>query len=424
MAEPTDAITVKNDEPPEEEISDQFLCCVCLELLYKPIVLSCGHLSCFWCVHKSMNGFRESHCPICRDPYVHFPSVCQKLHFLLKKIYPLAHKKREEQVLKEEQEQDCFSPQIDVVFDKENAKDESGCSGDSLNVSDKQKVEECSNAMKLCISSSNPCIPSNQEPTDARSHNAHENDLLNNASKQISKDDLLCSACKELLVRPVVLNCGHVYCEGCVVDMAEESEKIKCQECNVCDPRGFPKVCLILEQLLVENFPDEYNSRRSGGIQKTLAHNSKGNYQNYLKEGPSLSNDNNSDIPWLANPGSNVHIGAGCDSCGVFPIIGDRYRCKDCKEEIGYDLCKECYETPLKVPGRFNQQHTPDHRLELQEAPQLARDPQWADVPQLMITINSIAYILGPSLNSLEGVDTDEGEEGPPGSSNESSSTE
>lgn len=62
---------------------------------------ACGHLSCFWCVHKSMNGWRESHCPICRDPYVHFPSVCQKLYFLLKKIYPLAHKKREEQVLSE-----------------------------------------------------------------------------------------------------------------------------------------------------------------------------------------------------------------------------------------------------------------------------------------------------------------------------------
>lgn len=66
-----------------------------------------------------------------------------------------------------------------------------------------------------------------------------------------------------------------MYCEGCVADMAEESEKIKCLECNVCDPRGFPKVCLILEQLLEENFPEEYKSRTSG-IQKRLAHNSKG----------------------------------------------------------------------------------------------------------------------------------------------------
>uniref|UniRef100_A0A1J3IHT4 E3 ubiquitin-protein ligase PRT1 n=1 Tax=Noccaea caerulescens TaxID=107243 RepID=A0A1J3IHT4_NOCCA len=370
------------DDVLQEEISDKFLCCVCLELLYKPIVLSCGHLSCFWCVHKSMNGLRESHCPVCRDPYVHFPSVCQKLHFLLKKIYPLAHEKREEQVLKEEQEQECFSPQIDVVMDEPKAKDE------SVNVSDERKMEECSNAAKF--------VSSNEEPKDAKTLNVHENDKV---SKQISKDDLLCTACKELLVRPVVLNCGHVYCEGCVVDMAGESEKIRCQECHVCDPRGFPKVCLVLEQLLEENFPEEYNSRKSG-IQKTPAHNSKGNVQSYHKEGPSLSENNSNDIPWWANPASNVHIGAGCDCCGVYPIIGDRYRCKDCKEEVGYDLCKDCYETPSKVPGRFNQQHTPDHRLER------------AEVPKLVMDFNSIGVLLGPMVTADDVVDDGSDEEG------------
>lgn len=80
---------------------------------------------------------------------------------------------------------------------------------------DKQKVEECSSAAYLLSSSSSrggsPCIPSTQEPTDAQTLNVHENELPKNnkVSNQISKDDLLCSACKELLVRPVVLNCGH-----------------------------------------------------------------------------------------------------------------------------------------------------------------------------------------------------------------------
>ncbi|XP_013622701.1 PREDICTED: E3 ubiquitin-protein ligase PRT1-like [Brassica oleracea var. oleracea] len=392
-------VAMKNAEL-HEEISDKFLCCVCLELLYKPIVLSCGHLSCFWCVHKSMNELRESHCPICRDPYVHFPAVCQKLHFLLKKIYPLAHHKREEQVLKEEQELDCFSPQIDEPKPKE----ESSCSGGSPNVSDERKVEECSDAERLL---------SSEEPKDAKALNVfHEN---NKVIKQISKDDLLCSACKELLVRPVVLNCGHVYCEGCVVDMFQEGEKIKCQECHISDPRGFPKVCLVLEQLLEENYPEEYNSRRSG-IQKSIAHTSKRNIQSSHKEGPSLSGENNNDLPWWANPASNVHIGAGCDCCGVYPIIGDRYRCKDCKEEIGYDLCKDCYETPSKVPGRFNQQHTPEHRLEL------------AQVPRVLVNIESIGFLLGPMVS--EGVsgeedsdDDDDSEEAGPPDSNEVSSS-
>lgn len=378
----------ESQEEEEEEISDKFLCCVCLELLYKPIVLSCGHLSCFWCVHRSMSGLRVSHCPICRDPYLHFPTICLQLHFLLKKLYPIAHNKREAQLLNDEQARACFSPQIDEPKAKLQ----------SLSVSD-----ECSDPEPL---------------EDAKTVNVHENDLPKNG---ISKDDLLCSACKELLVRPVVLNCGHVYCEGCVVDMMDqESEKIKCKECHVCDPRRFPKVCLALEQFLEENFPEEYISRRSG-IQKTLAHDSKGNFQKYYKEGTSSSDENNNNsLPRWANPACNVHIGVGCDSCGVYPIEGERYRCIDCKEKMGYDLCKDCYETPSKVPGRFNQQHTPDHRLEL------------AQVPQVLVNIESIGFLLGPMVS--EGVsgeedsdaddDDDSEEEGPPDSNEVSSSAD
>lgn len=106
-------------------------------------IAACGHLSCFWCVHWSMSGLRVSHCPICRDPYLHFPTICLKLHFLLKKLYPITHNKREAQLLSEfffalsvtfsmllgsgvsnfcsfnvlfpedEQARACFSPQID-----------------------------------------------------------------------------------------------------------------------------------------------------------------------------------------------------------------------------------------------------------------------------------------------------------------------
>lgn len=46
------------------------------------------------------------------------------------------------------------------------------------------------------------------------------------------------------------------------------------------------------------------------------------------------------------------------------PIIGERYRCKDCLEKIGFDLCQNCYQSSSKLPGRFNQQHREDHKLE------------------------------------------------------------
>ncbi|GAA0140882.1 hypothetical protein LIER_02152 [Lithospermum erythrorhizon] len=48
----------------------------------------------------------------------------------------------------------------------------------------------------------------------------------------------------------------------------------------------------------------------------------------------------------------------------MYPIVGERYGCKDCKELMGFDLCEGCYDSSCKLPGRFNQQHTEDHQFE------------------------------------------------------------
>jgi hypothetical protein len=62
---------------------------------------ACGHMSCFWCVHKAMHVFRESHCAVCRQPYKHFPSICQLMHHLILKLEPADYKRREKEVLGE-----------------------------------------------------------------------------------------------------------------------------------------------------------------------------------------------------------------------------------------------------------------------------------------------------------------------------------
>ncbi|KAH7835589.1 hypothetical protein Vadar_027669 [Vaccinium darrowii] len=48
----------------------------------------------------------------------------------------------------------------------------------------------------------------------------------------------------------------------------------------------------------------------------------------------------------------------------MYPIIGERYRCTDCKEKMGFDLCEGCNNSSSKLPGRFNQQHTLEHKFE------------------------------------------------------------
>ena len=57
----------------------------------------------------------------------------------------------------------------------------------------------------------------------------------------------------------------------------------------------------------------------------------------------------------------------------AYPIRGKRYKCQDCTELIGFDLCDACYNSSSKLPGRFNQQHTPDHRMELDDSQLLQR---------------------------------------------------
>eukprot|EP00262_Sarcandra_glabra_P018614 TRINITY_DN6750_c0_g1_i2.p1 TRINITY_DN6750_c0_g1~~TRINITY_DN6750_c0_g1_i2.p1 ORF type:complete len:137 (-),score=13.71 TRINITY_DN6750_c0_g1_i2:226-636(-) len=80
------------------------------------------------------------------------------------------------------------------------------------------------------------------------------------------------------------------------------------------------------------------------------------------------------DPSWWEENWSQVHFGVGCDSCGVVPIIGKRYKCKDCIEAIGFDLCEVCYNTCTKLPGRFNQKHTSEHNFELVQTNNLLID--------------------------------------------------
>ncbi|KAK3193361.1 hypothetical protein Dsin_024671 [Dipteronia sinensis] len=180
---------------------------------------------------------------------------------------------------------------------------------------------------------------------------------LNGNRKQIAVTDVLCSACKQLLIHPVALNCGHVYCETCIIK--QTNEKIKCQICLCLNPNGCPKVCLEIDHLLEEQFFKEY-ALREDAIQPNKVQSNSGKLgfnASFLSTGEQL--------PMWADPRSKIHFGAGCDYCGMYPIIGDRYKCKDCMEAMGFDLCGDCYNTRSKLPGRFNQKHTQEHKLEL-----------------------------------------------------------
>lgn len=321
----------------------QFMCCVCLDLLYKPVVLPCGHMSCFWCVHKAMHIFLESHCAVCRQPYIHFPSICQLLHHLLLKLETTDYKRREKEVLEEEKRIETYSPQIIEFL---NSKNNVGSDGENRNEDSKARPPQE--------------ISLNGSTSDER-------------SKKIKLEDVSCPLCTEMLYQPAVLNCGHVYCVSCLSSLNEET--LKCHVCGSLHPGDFPNVCLDLDHFLEEYFPAEYESRG----QKVQF---KKDQCNHEASSSGTSGRKGSTRALHDEDLSNIHIGVGCDSCGVYPIRGKRYKCQDCTELIGFDLCEACYNSSSKLPGRFNQRHTPDHRMEVDNSALLQRILRHHGIPE------------------------------------------
>ncbi|KAJ4836730.1 hypothetical protein Tsubulata_050728 [Turnera subulata] len=251
-----------------------------------------------------MNFWHESRCPICRHPFNHFPSVCYLLHYVLSKMYPTAYKRRGRQVGEEENKAGHFSPQ----FNDHLLSSHPDIPGSSVGISDAE-TENCSLTGK---------------------------ESGNGAQNQVSVSDLLCAECKNLLFRPVVLNCGHVYCETCII--VPEQGIPKCQICQSLQPNGFPNVCLVLEHFLEEYFPklyaDRQNSLPNQGLREFLANfgfhiiiSFASHERNLISDvsqakrqpGQSSSVPTKVFSPWILGEGQKVHGGVGCDSCGHKP---------------------------------------------------------------------------------------------------------
>ncbi|KAJ8328751.1 ZZ-type zinc finger-containing protein 3 [Batrachochytrium dendrobatidis] len=64
-----------------------------------------------------------------------------------------------------------------------------------------------------------------------------------------------------------------------------------------------------------------------------------------------------------------VHHGYQCDMCLIEPIVGTRWRCKDCTGDSQVDLCSECVDLGFKT-----ETHGSDHKLE-----SIAEPEEWEE---------------------------------------------
>ena len=211
--------------------------------------------------------------------------------------------------------------------------------------------------------------------------------------------DMLCVGCRSLPSPPAALACGHIACSGCVVggtdvpphEGTRSSTKLSCPECEIPVLHGVGEgvvaVCSVLELLLARASEMdgtalrrvlEEAKRQADAPTIEAARDMKTGTENQSTECMTDDVDRGSvdrrrddvimDVEATDDSGvnSHIHFGIGCDGCGLFPIHGRAYRCLDCPEDIGFDVCGECMrrDLPRRVTtGRFNQTHEPHHRM-------------------------------------------------------------
>ncbi|KAI8465902.1 MAG: hypothetical protein J3K34DRAFT_524964 [Monoraphidium minutum] len=387
-------------------------CPICLALLYKPCINTCGHAACFWCMHQAMNPYEPSACPLCRAEFAHFPRVCPRLHALLGAAFPEAYARRAEETAEEEAERGAESEAV---------------------------ARDPPLAASAAAAAAAPAA------------------LDGLAAAAAPPPVFGCDGCRRLLLEPSALPCGHVVCRACVpregggsppAGAGAGAAGARCCPACALAVTGDPGVVILLDKLLRARLPEATAARAhdlaaaagaaprggaaGGGGGEAAAQSAAppephaaaaaaagGGGARRRAPPPEVAALLASGRPmreiWpdleralseVADERYTWHA-VGCDDCGAYPIVGRRYRCTDCPEAIGYhldcpeaigyDLCGACRDRGPAGAGRFNQQHRPGHRLE-----KLEPRASWVDIhePQNLSTLVNLLQMVHPDLTT------------------------
>ncbi|MEW5310858.1 MAG: hypothetical protein WDW38_002619 [Sanguina aurantia] len=351
----------------------EFSCPICLELMYKPTVNQCGHAMCFWCNHRSMNPYSPSACPLCRAPYTQFPKVCVPLHSFLVWAFPKQH------ALRDAENKDLEFSSSRTVLQQ---------------VRPEQKVES-------------QWVPERGSSASSGTAPSLSSYICDNPD------------CRKLLHQPCVLGCGHI--PGCPA-------------CS-CRVSGGGGACHKLHSALEVLFPEQVKLRAAqvqleveSARLRLASTSSGGTAVGTGPAGPSTQSRRRprSKIPeidslaaagvdrgtlWgrtrelLSSQGDSIYTWyqVGCDACGAYPIKGRRYRCTECPESIGYDLCGSCRDACPDGRGRFNQNHKASHTmLKMEPVLGLGATPEQASTNISAVGFMNMLEVLHPELSVQE----------------------
>ena len=192
-----DAVKTATDNAKEN--IKEFECPICLELILGAAILPCGHLSCIYCCHCSMN-LENSHCFLCKKQYHALPGLSTQLSLLILSTFREQFDERLERERESSEEYEKFLLPF-VKFLKEELK---------------------TNASALT-------------------------------------ESVTCTKCKRILVNPIAATCGHLYCLNCV--RRGNMKKCVFENCYGGDIDKEAGVVKAMQHLLEKMYPLEIKER-------------------------------------------------------------------------------------------------------------------------------------------------------------------
>merc|ERR1712232_1466933 len=159
-------------------------------------------------------------------------------------------------------------------------------------------------------------------------------------------EEFQCVVSGELAYEPCALSSGSIVSAYCIPEGGFKKDPDRLIACAL--HQQVPKRSTTLEAMIRDKFPQEYSQRAN----------------DLAEEGIQPKNVEQTEL--FTDPEEYVHIGLGCDGCGMFPIRGTAWEDKNCPEVVGFHLCDKCYKLGYHrrvITGKFNQTHMPKNRM-------------------------------------------------------------
>ena len=394
---------------------DDFTCSICTELLYKPCVSACGHAFCFWCLHKAMDPLQASQCPLCRQGFKHFAAPVAAFHRLLSARFPDQMASRAEQV--RDAEENEFHAKSMIASVSSSSAEESGVAADDAR------------AALTCVACGQLASP----PLVLNCGHLTCGACLDGASRGGRVRRCPAEGCGARVIcepKPCQLALALMHAElpAAAVALAEAAADAY-KAATAESAAAAVAAAAVSNAASASSAPDaaagDVTMEDEDGEEPTsplpppplgmptVATADSGDGSGGASAGPAanVAEAASTPLPRGGGPSAAVdavletytHFGVGCDGCGVYPIRGARWKCLDCPEEIGFDLCGFCQEAAVEdgggdgtgsggdsggggcgggcggcggggspsttVAGRFGQVHTSAHRMVEQPRP-------------------------------------------------------